>query len=51
MLTVPAAKSVPTKFLEQTFIRIGSSKGYRTQAGDFQKDAQITDSGRPRADF
>ena len=26
MLTVPAAKSVPTKFLEQTFIRIGSSK-------------------------
>ena len=26
MLTVPAAKSVPTKFLNQTFIRIGSSK-------------------------
>ena len=26
LLTVPAAKSVPTKFLEQTFIRIGSSK-------------------------
>lgn len=26
MLTVPAAKSVPTKFLEQTFIRSGSSK-------------------------
>lgn len=26
LLTVPAAKFVPTKFLEQTFIRIGSSK-------------------------
>ncbi|MBR0494785.1 MAG: putative DNA binding domain-containing protein [Treponema sp.] len=26
LLTVPVAKSVPTKFLEQTFIRIGSSK-------------------------
>ena len=26
LLTIPAAKSVPTKFLGQTFIRIGSSK-------------------------
>ena len=26
LLTVPAAKSVPTKFMNQTFIRIGSSK-------------------------
>ena len=26
MLTIPAAKSVPTKFMEQTFIRIGSGK-------------------------
>lgn len=26
LLTVPAAKSVPTKFMDQTFIRIGSSK-------------------------
>ena len=26
LLTIPAAKSVPTKFSEQTFIRIGSSK-------------------------